>query len=530
MVAPADFEVDEHDVALHGAWPAVPSASPGPTVIARTDEDFINGLLDDLKAENSGARIGALRPQSPAASKTVRLFQPVHRVFNLVLLEAHCDVFQIPRLDPSKIDSAGLVVRRVAQQPDGGASRRNAKGETAYEGWLANRSQVTGWILLADEDADPDPARRPATLLTNNSQFDQAFRGGPPTVAEAATSLFIPGPDVAQATGRTILYGVLPLTSDSRGGEVPKGSDPDRATWEQHLSMLLRASSSETDLWPATTNAEQQATLDAKDLQDLSDDTLPLNEKRFLVTVQQLAQEFSLLRPAKSQTADQLVAELNKLSVKLVDGSAQAAGDYLRTASDFYFGLAADKASLPRPAKWPVVDSAAADRIYNLLWQMAGEVAASYVAPAAGGRFDDSTSVYAARAFIRLKCPRGCPPKIIWSEYSQPFQIAPWFEQGPVAPVAIILPDPNELLKTAKPGVSFVVPRSLAQLLNQPAKDLLSTPGQGGDLKLDWICGFNIPIITICAFILLNVILNLLNIVFFWLPFVKICIPFPRKK
>jgi hypothetical protein len=41
-------------------------------------------------------------------------------------------------------------------------------------------------------------------------------------------------------------------------------------------------------------------------------------------------------------------------------------------------------------------------------------------------------------------------------------------------------------------------------------------------------CGgfsLSIPIITICAMIILFIFLNLLNIVFWWLPFVKICFP-----
>jgi hypothetical protein len=50
-------------------------------------------------------------------------------------------------------------------------------------------------------------------------------------------------------------------------------------------------------------------------------------------------------------------------------------------------------------------------------------------------------------------------------------------------------------------------------------------PGSG--IQLNWICGFNIPLITICAFFVLNIFLILLNMIFFWLPFIKICIPFP---
>ena len=68
-------------------------------------------------------------------------------------------------------------------------------------------------------------------------------------------------------------------------------------------------------------------------------------------------------------------------------------------------------------------------------------------------------------------------------------------------------------------------------VLNQdPKKFLEGKPGPGTGFDLDWICGFSIPIITICAFIVLNIFLVLLNLLFFWLPFVKVCIPFPRKK
>ena len=41
------------------------------------------------------------------------------------------------------------------------------------------------------------------------------------------------------------------------------------------------------------------------------------------------------------------------------------------------------------------------------------------------------------------------------------------------------------------------------------------------------ICSFSIPIITICALIVLIVFVMLLNIIFFWLPFLKICFPIP---
>ncbi len=49
--------------------------------------------------------------------------------------------------------------------------------------------------------------------------------------------------------------------------------------------------------------------------------------------------------------------------------------------------------------------------------------------------------------------------------------------------------------------------------------------GAEPDINLGMICSLSIPIITICALILLMIIVQLLNIVFWWLPFFKICFP-----
>ena len=43
------------------------------------------------------------------------------------------------------------------------------------------------------------------------------------------------------------------------------------------------------------------------------------------------------------------------------------------------------------------------------------------------------------------------------------------------------------------------------------------------------ICSFSIPLITICAFIVLQIFIGLLNLAFWWSAFIRICIPFPKK-
>jgi hypothetical protein len=147
------------------------------------------------------------------------------------------------------------------------------------------------------------------------------------------------------------------------------------------------------------------------------------------------------------------------------------------------------------------------------------------------GRYQNPDRVYQVFGFLRVKCEEGCPPKIVWSKPSIPFRIAPWYD-GPGVPVPpVILPDltNKDTLNKLKPNVSFGVPAGIFDSIQGASLDgLMKGNKPGGGLNLDWICGFNIPIITICAFFVLNIFLSLLNIIFFWLPLVKICIPIPK--
>ena len=51
-------------------------------------------------------------------------------------------------------------------------------------------------------------------------------------------------------------------------------------------------------------------------------------------------------------------------------------------------------------------------------------------------------------------------------------------------------------------------------------------PGQ--ELDFAMVCSFSIPIMTLCALIVLMIFVLLLNMIFFWLPLLKICFPVPK--
>src|SRR4029078_7807570 len=112
----------------------------------------------------------------------------------------------------------------------------------------------------------------------------------------------------------------------------------------------------------------------------------------------------------------------------------------------------------------------------------------------------------------------------------EPFAIVPWYENAVLPPVQIQLPDiTSKNVRLLKPNVAFRMPKKLFNFLNQldPKGLLDGNASEGGDFGLDWICGFNISIIFLLAFIVMFIFLILLNIVFWWLPFIKICFPTP---
>ena len=70
-----------------------------PTILKRTEQDFIGSVLDELK---SGKGIQALTGviHSNNENDTLTFLQPVHRTFYLVILEIACDPFNLPYLQP----------------------------------------------------------------------------------------------------------------------------------------------------------------------------------------------------------------------------------------------------------------------------------------------------------------------------------------------------------------------------------------------------------------------------------------------
>jgi hypothetical protein len=205
------------------------------------------------------------------------------------------------------------------------------------------------------------------------------------------------------------------------------------------------------------------------------------------------------------------------------------AGSFLRACVPVLLERDAQVTRPEMPQSWPTLGATAAARLASLL--SAGLAARFKTVQGRAGKFDAEGARYQLRAFVRLKPECGCSGRTVWSDYSEPFTIAPWYESSGAAPVRVPLPDATDrsLLKALKPNVAFVVPASLANLLSGDVKKLAEGEGSASSSpSLQWICSFSIPIITICAFIVLNIFLSLFDLIFRWLMFIKICLPFPK--
>ena len=136
--------------------------------------------------------------------------------------------------------------------------------------------------------------------------------------------------------------------------------------------------------------------------------------------------------------------------------------------------------------------------------------------------------------FIRLTYERsGCPPVV--SDPSASFTFAKIIDpDAPARHIRIEMPSirPQDLRKF-KRGIGIQTSPELASLMNSLSDPKGILNGNGitiGAPGLGMICSFSIQIMFIIAFILMFIFLILLNIVFWWIAFFKICFPVPTGK
>lgn len=489
------------------------------TIIATSEaRKFVEALFEDLAAADWRARLAAMRGKRRDGDGLLKLSLPVHRKFQLALFEAVCRQPGMPRLDPSKIASNGLVVRRYR----GGR----------WAGWMKQGKRVSGWLPIGLADADPDPVHRQTAHPANRGARALIARNKPPSLlSEEVIPLHMPPPDVCAALKRTVLFAVIPVASDDRSDEPPAALDytalpaPQRADMETHLSEYLKQ---RPRLELPKAGEVLRTSWNVLGTTPSADPEWPrLNALG--IFLQQMLVELDAEGTGPAPRALMALLRQIKLPTRR-DGRGQVtasinAADFVLKAAPILVGGDANNANFGMPLEWPRIEAGMGARLtraaLDCLSARHAQVASS------PGKYETLSDQYAVRGFIRVAGHDGCPDRLVWSAFSERFRIAAWWD-GDGPGTKITLPDLSQL-KKVKPNVSFEMPPAIANLLKGDMKKLAEGEGSTSGLELGWLCSFSIPIITLCAFIVLNIFLSLFDLIFRWMLFLKICIPIPKK-
>ncbi|MEM7015595.1 MAG: hypothetical protein AAF585_29395, partial [Verrucomicrobiota bacterium] len=122
----------------------------------------------------------------------------------------------------------------------------------------------------------------------------------------------------------------------------------------------------------------------------------------------------------------------------------------------------------------------------------------------------------------------------VLSAPTEQFVLASFFDpDAPQRPLRITMPVDTSItgLRKFPRNVSFLLSKQLRKQMQSAGKKV--TDIGGGDARgidIGVLCSLSLPIITIVALMLLMVFVFVLNIVFWWLPFFRICFPLKLSK
>jgi hypothetical protein len=523
-----------HPVILRGlALPGLAADIAGPTVLSIIEQDFLGWFLTRLEDETGRSTLGSRDAFSRVnAAGEARLYQPVHRAFNIVAVEVACEVEGLPRLDPKKILGAGITVRRFVSAAE---ARSAGRGDTystyapGLYGWKTRGGKIVGWRPVTSgtgrfaPDVSPDFRRlaqqgrngkvleRANSLITDDQQLSETF-----------APLFAGSDNLCRKLGKTILFGYLPVTSDERSEEdAPPQAPFAKGDIAARLPSIL---------WSTARISSEGATAPlANQIIATSDAANPSTQLDVILSaLRYLSQETGLF--LEDAASAKLRAELGKYTITLVGtNSSKNFYHFLKEANQALVERNPAISQQRLPISWPTFSPAQEAAIVQGALEA---VSARWNELSPGEtRFQNLDARYEIQAFVRVdRSDCGCPPQTIWTEPRRPVEIVPWYEGGEAPPRIVELPSPSSLIGKIKPNIAFKVPEEIQKFMSGLKLDKLMDGEQPDDKPgFGMICGFSIPIITICAFIVLQIFLSLFHILFWWLPFIRICIPFPKK-
>lgn len=564
-----------HRPLLQAPWYADPADG---TVLHRyLDEDFVPRFLQAARSGGLGRNADqAWRAEDRFGGHTdfPTLRLPVHRAFYIAACEVSCDSLGQPALDPARILSAGMVLRR---------GRQPARALR----WMVKAGQAVGWwgdSGQADAEDEPCDCRKLRRLgLLPRDYPDPAYSGEETTPMHALylDPVAVGAAGSALKRSRTLLWGYVPLGGQARvAAPADPGSETDQAepdfslelpwpfgraqgepAWRRGHGYQVRAGRAEPAFRQLLALLLGRYGLHDPEQADNADLRQVLGQLHFHAAPLQVRREHPLdpgtpsppwspagprfgarneflpitepdlaragdptLNP--EQRRDNLLDWLDQCGEAILEWLAWQDRGVDRPLPGFDPGQPDSEARRPRLDDSLYIPEHLAAALRTLLSLRARAALAASESGTALPRFGQAADdVFFLRPFVRYRDAQDCE-RIAWGPASQPFRVASPLAPEAQRPSLIALPDLADLKRGGPRGLTFLAPKSLAdKLLKLKLNMDLGTDGPGNPSGACHGFSFSLPVITLVAMILLMLMINLLNLLFRWLPFAFLALP-----
>lgn len=494
-----------------------------------------------------------------------RLRLPLHRTFYLVATELVCDFPFKPAFSPQKIIQSGFVVRK--------------KNGSSVQTWQLRDGEAIGWkdINNLDEKFDPDHSKRKIfnsiirmkSALENNQSLGYTGEQTYPLHTHIAKQADKP---------HTLLYGYLPLNGKIDVQEIPvdlKNSDSAEISAAGYMAELEWPFGS----WDGTSlekpACECTGTID--ELVKNPCDHFGWSVKEFLQVragrpkramanwlimlihryqifdinindnskLRSLLQSIPLLSRGLNPDEMDLMNHQPNEFTEWISKQGLLQGNLWTYISQNYdsimeWYLKEEKnyaMNKVKPEEWSVLPGLTAhvfmtksnaEEIREAMLFRAEKtnqlVEVDLPLPRYTQGKDDR---YFIVPFVRYYDECGCE-QLQWGKVSMEFTVANPFDPLATRPSVIQLPELSDIKKGFPKGVTFLTPKSISDMMMKVSPTMDMEPNASKSplsACMGFSISFNIPIITICAMILLMIVLNLLNIIFRWIPYAILMLP-----
>lgn len=563
---------------------ASPAGFRSPALLRFAGDDFVDQFTGALASRPRDLRGFVAKPETwrepaagmdaPARPYPLRLYQPVHGRFYMVSASLACRVPGLPEhtVDTAKGEMVAFVLRRI--------TTTDAGAETGEWAWVKRADGTEGWTRAAGTAVVADEELMP---LFASTYAGTGGLGSLPMQRRVFAGLIPASRRETYSTARE----VAAQTPAPAAGSLddPRTLEFQRVVVDPWVEMKE---------WYDTLKADDLRRPDALESAEASSAFILLDFHQYLAReLPRVAEAVNGTRAASTLAPQQraLYDALNGVSITTAAVGSRAtlvqaikhagdnaaaleglAGTTTRTPAGYVprvlIGDPRDPntAPAPQPAPGqPAADEAALvalvlareatpleindppdavfgprrlkKRVMDALAEVgAAPAVAAEALPArapANVAGDDWFTVRCV--YLRPNCGRLSPPVV--SDRSERFRLVSFFEpDAPARHLRVALPvdtSPATLRKYNR-NVAFMLSDQLRKQMSRATdlKKLMDgeAGSEAGGITFGVICSLSIPIITICAFIILMILVSLLNIIFWWLPLFKICFPVPKAK